>query len=128
MIDDLIAHLQKSPEAGTPISVWRDDDRAPFNNLSSTPMLIRQQPGSQDRDIGQANFDLWLFSEGSGTGAQSAQIKNRINALQNWLISSRDYTGNMYGVSVTNATSGPMKDGQGRWSYMISIQVFRGLG
>lgn len=123
MITELIQHLQKSPEAGTPVSIWHDDDIAPFNVLTSTPILIRQQGGRQDRHIGAVNFDLWLFSAANGTPQQSGSTKARADALQAWLVHNRDYTGNMYGVDVTGSVSGPIKDGQGRWAYSISIQI-----
>lgn len=128
MITEFIQHLQKSPEAGTAISIWRDDDLAPFNVLSSTPILLREQPSRQDRNIGAANYDLWLFSQANGTPQQSGAINTRIKALQDWLLTSRDYTGKMYAVDILGGVSGPIKDGQGRWAYSLSIQARRAFG
>lgn len=125
MITELITHLQQSPEAGTPVAIWRDDERPPFSDLSSTPLLIREQTGSLDRHISAQQYDLFLYSEGNGTNAQMGAINSRIRALELWLVNNRQYTGGMYGIEITGSVSGPYKDGQNRWYYSISIQVRR---
>ena len=125
MITELIQLIQLSPEAGTPISDWRNDDKLPFSDLSTTPLLIREQPGNRDRHISAKQYDIYLFSEGQGTRPQAGQIASRLRALESWLANTRQYVGGIYGIEVTGSVAGPYKDGQERWSYSLSIQVRR---
>lgn len=129
MITELIQHLQNSPIAGRPLSVMRDDDLYPFKDQTLKPILIRQQPGSVDRDIGAAGYDIYIHSEGgTNTSAKfnvsNGEVINDATALMNWLlVNSR--SGDIYGIDVTGGVGGPFRDGQNRAIASISINVRR---
>lgn len=127
MITELIAHLQASPIAGLPIADMRDDDRYPFNNLNITPVLLREQGGNIDRDIGAVGYDIFLHSIANATDQQRGALMSLARDLQNWLVLNGKQ-GRMYAINVIRGVSGPYRDGQNRYIAVINITVRRNLG
>lgn len=127
MITELITHLQSSPVAGLPIADIRDDDKYPFNNLTTTPILIREQAGNVDRDISSVGYNIFLATAGNATPAQRGAIMTLARELQNWLVLNEKH-GRMYAINVIGSVAGPYRDGQNRYIAAINITVRRNLG
>jgi len=114
-------------ETGLPISLWRDDDLAPFKNLSQPCLLIRNQSGSADKDIAQQTVDIWFFSKAQGSQQDMISTLNACQALEDFF-HTNFVSGRIYDIQILGSTGAPLKDGQGRWAVPLNIQVRRSTG
>ena len=112
---------------GLPISLWRDDDLAPFNKLSAPCLLIRNQPGTADKDIAQQPVDIWFFSKANGTAQDQIATLNLCQSLEDYFHSNFVHE-RIYDIQIIGSTGAPLKDGQGRWAVPLNIQVRRSTG
>lgn len=111
-------------QTGLPVSLWRDDDLAPFNDLDSPCLLIRNQSGDADKDIAQQPVDVWFFSKANGTAQDQIDTLNDAQALEDYFQANFVH-GRIYDVQIVGSVGAPVKDGQGRWGVPLNIQVRR---
>lgn len=109
------------------VSLWRDDDAAPFNVLTAPCVLIRNQPGSADKDIARQPVDIWFFSKAKGTAADQIATLNKCQALEDYFQTNFVH-GRIYDIQILGSTGAPFKDGQSRWCVPLNIQVRRSTG
>lgn len=112
---------------GLPVSLWRDDDLAPFSNLSAPCLLIRTQSGTADKDIAQQPVDIWFFSKANGTAQDQINTLNLCQSLEDYFHSNFVHE-RIYDIQIMGSTGAPLKDGQGRWAVPLNIQVRRSTG
>lgn len=122
MIRDIITYLASSPVGGRPIAYQRDDDRAPFSDTTTTPVLIRQQPGSADRDITRTTFDIWVFTAGNPTNSEIGTLMDTAKALEEYIVANFKQDP-IHNIDVIGGVSGPYRDGQQRQSASLTIRV-----
>ena len=108
---------------GLPASLWRDDDLAPFSDLSKPCLLIQANPGSADKDIGSQEIDVTFFSKGNGSAHDQINTLNDAYALERHILQKRNWPGQVHDMQVVGSVGSIMKDGQGRWAVPLSIQV-----
>jgi hypothetical protein len=127
MINEIFAWLATSPSGSRPMAFQRDDDKAPFSNTSSTPLLVRQQTGPADKDLTRRTFDLWLFTAANPANSDIGNLFAEAKALEEWIIANHR-TGRIYAIDVVSGASGPYRDGQQRQSISMSITAHRNTG
>src|SRR5690554_3793828 len=111
-------------QTGLPVSLWRDDDLSPFNDLDNPCLLIRNNPGVADKDIAHQAVDVWFFSKANGTLSDQIQTLSDCQWLEDFFQKQYRF-GRVYDVQIIGSTGAPIKDGQGRWAVPLNIQVRR---
>lgn len=127
MISQMFTYLSQPacPVSGRPMAYQRDDDRAPFSDLTAQPVLVRQQPGPAGRDIARRTFDLWLFTKANPSNSDVGQLLADGQALEQYIVAN--YRQRIAGeqpifyLDVAAGANGPYLDGQGRQAIGLSI-------
>lgn len=120
MINEIFDYLAISPVSGRPMAHQRDDDKYPFNDLSSTPVLVRQMTGPADRDISRRTFDLWIFTQANPSNSEVGALFDLGLNLERYIVAN--YKAHpIYYLDVVSGANGPYRDGQNRQAIGLSI-------
>ncbi len=127
MTTDLINHLISSGIlTGYAYTEWRDDSTYPFNQDMQI-VLIRDQSGPQDKDIGNIGVDIYLHTGKNASNSDRGVMLNTAESLSDWLNYNYKFS-RFYGIRISGQKSGPYKDEQNRYFTVIRIQLLRNSG
>lgn len=127
MMFEIFNHLQSSPIGSRVMTYMRDDDKEPFSDSESSPVVIRQNSAPADRDVTQGSFDLWIFTKRKPSFSEINALLQEGNMLVNWLLVNYEF-GRIGNIVVNSGVGGPFRDSQDRIFVTLSITVYRSSG